>query len=721
MEPGTRKGALPMIGALVFVLVSLLLLAGFAHAGGSLAGFPLDDAWIHQVVARTFATTGTLGYAQGQHGAGATSYFWALILSTNYKLVHANPVYFTFVLNTIAYVTSLWFVGLLFGSPRGLAKHGSFGLRLWFSVLFAGFGANYLWFAYSGMEALPFVSFSAGTVLFFSKRGSRSAVIAGSFAAALALTRPEAAPLGLLVALLHKRFGRPARETLLFIAPWGLAMAAYVGSNLHFTGHAAPATLSGRRWLWTGENLGLPRWMHIQEFVDVWMFRLREYSLGTSSLIALYIALGLSAFGLVVLARRSDTGGRVFLLWALFHVGFYVVMMPSPGHGGRYQPLVPLLFMLGLARGTMAAAAGIYRLVLRRNEAFRPAFALLAMLPWVALTAVGVRDFSGYNQKATAHIQATEMGMGAIIDALPPSAKVASFDIGGSGFSAHRAVFDIGGLSNAKVAEQIKHGRIRDVLRDNQIDYVIVPETYERDMPYVGNFAYRLHLKDNPELILSEEAKLESPKDVWGPGIAPTWNASPLQVMYRVKYTNVTAPVVELPATGSTFDDGGVLVSDRERARIVSVLSFLPPVELPTDLALRRATPTAPEEPAQSGTLRVTLGKNLLRMEARPQLAQTIGLPELEKAISTELQAYFKLGDVVGAARLVPHLVVRAAMTQSGSARIVLLPPAREPRTRNGVSEIAESAYWGAFLAFAVFVASAILVRLSAAGARTRR
>ena len=719
MEPRIRKGALAIIGALVFVVVGMLLLAGFAHAGGALAGFPLDDAWIHQVVARTFANTGTLGYAPGEHGAGATSYFWALLLSTNYLFVHANPVHFAFALNAVAYLTSLWFLGLLFGSRRVLAASGGLGIRLWFSVLFAGFGANYLWFAYSGMEALPFVSFSAGTILFFSKRGARSAIIAGLFAAALALTRPEAAPLGILVLLLHKRFGRSLTEAALFILPWGIAMAGYVGSNVHFTGHAAPATLSGRRWLWTGENVGLPRWMHIQEFIDVWTLRLREYSLGTSSLVALYIALGLSAFGLIVLARRGGVAARIFLLWALLHVGFYVVMMPSPGHGGRYQPLIPLLFMLGLARGTMAVAARIYRLAFARSEAFRPAFALLAMLPWVALTAVGVRDFSGYNRRATEHIQGTEIGLGALIDALPPSGKVASFDIGGSGFSAHRPVFDIGGLSNAKVAEQIKHGRIRDVLRDNQIDYVIVPETYDRAMPYVGNFAYRLHLKDNPELILVEEAKLESPMEVWGPGIAPTWNASPIQVLYRVTYTHVVAPVVELPAAGSTFEDGGVLVPDRERARIVSVLSFLPPVGLPTDIALRRGA-NVPNEEAPAGRLRVTLGKDLLRVGASGPLAEAVGLPDFERELSADLAPYFKLGDLAGAARLVPHLIVRAGVSRKADAPILLLPPAREARTGNGVSEIAESAYWGTLLAFAVLGVSAILVRLAATKRRAR-
>ena len=65
-------------------------------------GLPLDDAWIHQVVARTFAETGTLGYAPGEHGAAATSYLWAALLAVNFKVVHMSPVRWAFGLNAVA-------------------------------------------------------------------------------------------------------------------------------------------------------------------------------------------------------------------------------------------------------------------------------------------------------------------------------------------------------------------------------------------------------------------------------------------------------------------------------------------------------------------------------------------------------------------------------------------------------------------------------------------
>src|SRR5262245_44722032 len=94
-----QKRAFVVHGAvLVFQVAALVAIAGW----DTLHGFPLDDAWIHQVVARTFAQTGTLGYAPGHHGAGATSYLWAALLAINLKSLHFDPVRWTLGINVVA-------------------------------------------------------------------------------------------------------------------------------------------------------------------------------------------------------------------------------------------------------------------------------------------------------------------------------------------------------------------------------------------------------------------------------------------------------------------------------------------------------------------------------------------------------------------------------------------------------------------------------------------
>lgn len=84
----TRDGTSHLAHRLLLALAQLVALFSFARR----VGLPLDDAWIHQVVARTFAESGTLGYAPGEHGAAATTYLWAALLAVNFKLLHLSPV-----------------------------------------------------------------------------------------------------------------------------------------------------------------------------------------------------------------------------------------------------------------------------------------------------------------------------------------------------------------------------------------------------------------------------------------------------------------------------------------------------------------------------------------------------------------------------------------------------------------------------------------------------
>ena len=63
--------ALPVWLALACAAGGAYLLT--AALGYGEAGFPLDDAWIHQVYARNLATTGVWAFVPGQTSAGSTS------------------------------------------------------------------------------------------------------------------------------------------------------------------------------------------------------------------------------------------------------------------------------------------------------------------------------------------------------------------------------------------------------------------------------------------------------------------------------------------------------------------------------------------------------------------------------------------------------------------------------------------------------------------------
>src|ERR1700677_239652 len=64
-------------------------------------GFPLDDSWIHQTVARNLADTGVLGFRPGRLSAGSTSLLWTILLAVRPLLFPAlSPVLYCFVLST---------------------------------------------------------------------------------------------------------------------------------------------------------------------------------------------------------------------------------------------------------------------------------------------------------------------------------------------------------------------------------------------------------------------------------------------------------------------------------------------------------------------------------------------------------------------------------------------------------------------------------------------
>jgi len=94
----------------LYGFVSLVYLIALLAVGTALVGhfgFPLDDSWIHQSVARNYATFGSLGYLPHERSSGSTSLLWTLILSCNYTVFpNVSPVIFTFVVNAALLIGS---------------------------------------------------------------------------------------------------------------------------------------------------------------------------------------------------------------------------------------------------------------------------------------------------------------------------------------------------------------------------------------------------------------------------------------------------------------------------------------------------------------------------------------------------------------------------------------------------------------------------------------
>ncbi|HVH42876.1 MAG TPA: hypothetical protein VM925_11055, partial [Labilithrix sp.] len=545
-------------------------------------GLPLDDAWIHQVVGRTFAETGTLGYAPGQHGAAATSYLWAALLALNFEVLHVDPTRWALLLNGAATLTT----GQLLHSLVLRARPSDVDRLEWHvtslvTTLLASISPNLLWFTCSGMEAMPFVALSLTAIWAATDDAAsmRRATFAGFAAGALALLRPEAAPLGGLLAV-HAFLRKRHRTIAPIAAPWIVCVAVYVGSNVAKTGHALPSTLAGRRWLWFETSSGLSRGVRALDFLDAWTTRLGTYTFDTG-LTVVWILIALAAYGAVRLVRTrasvSHDGFRLLVVWALFHAAFYALLLPTPGHGGRYQPLTPLLFATCLPLGVALLLREIGRLVGFADKVGFAWFAALGAAPWIALATPVAQALRHDNALAVAHIQGTELAAGAFVDQLPEGA-VASFDIGGIGWASKRRVLDLGGLSDPKTATVLESGRISTWLEENRVRWIVLPQSYEPTLPVFEDYRTRLHLAENPSLRIEPVRSFETPFDKWEPSIRSTWNAAPKQVVYEVRYTNLPGPrevPMDAPDALRSIPDPARLVPARERVVAEHMLAML--------------------------------------------------------------------------------------------------------------------------------------------------
>ena len=316
--------------------------------------------------------------------------------------------------------------------------------------MFASIGANVLWFAHSGMEASLFIALSLTAIAAATNASGKraSALLAGSAAGLLALLRPDGMALGLLLvtcALLRLR--RDGSRRILWMAvPFVAAVTIYAGINFANTGRSCQRRSPGADGSGSNQSRALSATERVVDFVDAWAHRLRTYSLGVPDA-GLFAVLGVALHGASRLWRLRNEAARLLLVWVGAHFALYAVVLPTPGHGGRYQPLVPFLFGGLVVLGSVSLLEALFR---RRSRDARWVETLAVVgvgLPLLAMIRPLTRLRRGSPSCGCPHQHdGDRRGSSRLPDA--ESIVVASFDIGGVGFASHRPILDLGGLSD---------------------------------------------------------------------------------------------------------------------------------------------------------------------------------------------------------------------------------------------------------------------------------
>lgn len=417
-------------------------------------GFPLDDAWIHQVYARNLGTKGQLAFNVGEPSSGSTAPLWSGLLAVGYA-VGIPPLVWAYMLATGSALLTAVFAARLYvrycDDPDGALWVGAACLVEW----------HLAWAAVSGMEI---TLYTALTLLFLDMLAREAAPERlGLVTGLMGIVRPEGLLLGSLYGVhLLKQSGW--RSTVRAVARFALPLVAIVIPlglfNWRYGGRPFPNTMAAKygQWAWPWSPLkGL------------------QY-LGS---VAAYFAMGplllLLPFAVqaVVRAVRARDRRLVALAWMAMLILVYAVTMPAIYHHGRYlMPLIPLVIVLGV--GELRHWRTTQWTAVRRT------------IPWlvgIMFTALWLNGATTYALQVRL-LEEQHAAVGHWVNEnTPADAVVASHDIGLLGYWGKRRIVDLVGLVTPE-AISIMHDQqaLADLCRRERVSYLVVFPSFHQEL-----------------------------------------------------------------------------------------------------------------------------------------------------------------------------------------------------------------------------------------------
>ncbi len=517
-------------------LVSVGCYLGWA-ALATPAGFPVDDAWIHQVFARNLAQHGEFAYNLGQPVAGSTSPLWTILLVPGYLFGGEGYKWWAYFLGLLFLLLTALQVARLYrllfspfpptnaeeveGLSRKLLSNSKSGLgkrvertqiasttsdiplkwvvksakaSAWpaylIAALFVVFEWRLVWAGASGMETLLFTFGTLWLIHAYLETARQEdqtgQPLSANFRVAYGI-------IGLLGGLLT------------LVRPEGMVLLGLIGLD---TGRRAlqwnkPISAKSR-WL-------VERWLAMILFwaVPLVPYLIFNYSASGSPLPTTFYAkasgyggdhspgalleyFGNALFELIgrgpelyllpgfvyalylCLKRGKREGDWRPLIWPPLLLTLYAIQLPVTYHHGRYlMPLIPFLIIYGVF--------GTVRLIeqLRRRKLYLVA----RLLPMVLALPVLVSWFNGAQayQFDVKLINDEQVRIGIWLrDNTPPQSSVATHDIGAIGYFSGRKLVDTAGLISSQYIKIVQNQpAILAQLQTEGVDYLaLFPDWY---------------------------------------------------------------------------------------------------------------------------------------------------------------------------------------------------------------------------------------------------
>lgn len=440
---------------LVLLLVTLLS-AGFfllaSHGSGG-PGFPLDDAWIHQVYARNLAQSGEWAFLPGEPSAGSTAPLWSLSLALG-RWLGINFYVWTYALGVILLWGLSWLGMLVF---RGLTKAG---WRWALAVgVFLALEWHLVWAALSGMETLLQACLIMLVLLLLLEENPRWLLI-GLVIGLSIWVRPDGITLlgpALLILLANAPHRRKfLRNSLRLALGIGSLAIPYLYFNWRLAGAVLPNTFFAKQAEYAAE------------LTASLLSRLLEQASLPAIGAGVLILPGFVYFLWFTLQRKrwSLAAGA---LWCLGYLGMYALRLPVTYQHGRYaMPAMPVYFVWGLA--------GVFLLT---GIPVRNSLWVVMRKTWlVSIAAVmGVFFVLGADAYRTdVAVIESEMVVTAkwIAVNTDPGTLVAAHDIGALGYFGERQLLDLAGLVSPEVVPFIRDEKqLAKFLDERKAEYLV--------------------------------------------------------------------------------------------------------------------------------------------------------------------------------------------------------------------------------------------------------
>jgi hypothetical protein len=558
-----------------YLLVTAAYFAGIASLALALrhnVGFPLDDSWIHQEIARNLIQHHSFGFTPGVTSSGSSSTLWTLILSLNYIFFASHsPVFFPLVLNSFLITISgilLWRMAAIDGLPLPHAMA---------LAILPALTGNYLWLAFIGMEHVLFVTLSLAAILLwyrgpggtpshgerraeanFGAPGEllRSSLLAGLTLGALGMTRPEGLALSVLLFALYRWCGRSLVDVLRAGAVAVIFLVPSFLINLKTSGTLLPMTLRGRRFLFLGsDKLHIGR-STVRELTRDTYQKVIQHNFFLTTHDWAMVGVVLAFLGCIALLCRFPNRSTLLVLWAALHYATYCVTLPATGQGGRYQPFVLALFPALMAIALFDGFALVWRFLLPRLSRSSLASAQWVTLAAVAgLTACTLPRWNVALAESIWNIDNCHLKMAEYLNQnYPPGTRMGVFDIGTIGYFSHIDLVDLGGLVDRNYLPYLLSGRVPQYLEERGVDYIILahngPEGLYDGQGSPTRFGDQLHFFNNPAVHLEALHSEGIDYPTWYLGFRYTQHAYRFQTLYRITYLKSDGtPVPAAPGT----------------------------------------------------------------------------------------------------------------------------------------------------------------------------